>query len=44
MLVWFVLCLVKIIPNVANTVHGIGLAVGVVWGCLASMPVFRSRL
>ena len=32
MLVWLVLCLVRIIPNVANTEHVVGLLVGVVWG------------
>ena len=30
MLVWFVLCLINVIPNVANWVHGVGLATGVV--------------
>jgi GlpG protein len=32
MLAWLVLCLVRIIPNVANTEHVVGLLVGVVWG------------
>ena len=43
MLVWFLLCLTKVIPNIANTVHGVGLAVGVVWGFLACIPAMRSR-
>jgi GlpG protein len=32
MLVWLGLCLLHIIPNVANTEHVVGLVVGVVWG------------
>jgi GlpG protein len=32
MIAWFVLCLVGIIPNVANVVHGVGLAVGMLIG------------
>src|SRR2546423_12261902 len=43
MLAWFFLCLAKIIPNIANTVHGVGLGVGVAWGFLASLPALRSR-
>ena len=34
MLIWFVLCLVGIIPNVANATHAAGLALGVAWGFL----------
>jgi len=37
MLAWFFLCLVGVIPNVANTAHAVGLAIGVAWGYLASM-------
>ena len=29
---WFVLCLVGIIPQVANGAHGVGLAAGMLWG------------
>src|ERR1043165_2865925 len=43
MLLWFFLCLAKVIPNIANTVHGVGLAVGVIWGFLASVPAVRNR-
>ena len=43
MLLWFVLCLSKMIPNIANTVHGVGLAVGVAWGFLASLPALRRQ-
>ena len=32
MLGWFVLCLLDIIPNVANTAHGVGLVVGMIVG------------
>ncbi len=41
MLVWFVLCLVNIIPNVANGAHAVGLAVGTAWGFLASRAALR---
>src|SRR5215472_9739887 len=37
MLVWFFLCLVGVIPNVANTVHAAGLVVGMAWGYLSSL-------
>ena len=43
MLLWFFLCLAKVIPNIANTVHGVGLGVGVAWGFLASVPALRNR-
>jgi len=36
MIVWFFLCLFELIPNVANTVHGVGLGVGIAWGFLAA--------
>lgn len=32
LLIWFVACLVHLIPNVANTVHAIGLGLGMAWG------------
>ncbi len=32
LIVWFILCAVGVIPNVANWAHGIGLAVGMVIG------------
>jgi len=31
-IVWFVLCLFGLIPNVANTVHAVGLGIGIAWG------------
>lgn len=41
MLIWFVLCFVSIIPNIANYAHAVGLALGMLWGFLASMPAMR---
>ncbi len=32
MLVWFFLCLFKIIPGVANGTHAVGLVMGIIWG------------
>ena len=43
MLLWFFLCLTKIMPGIANTVHGVGLLVGVAWGFFASLPALRNR-
>lgn len=34
MMIWFVLCAVNIIPNVANGAHAGGLMAGIVWGML----------
>lgn len=39
MLGWHVLCMLGVIPNVANWAHGVGLTVGVVLG--ASRPLLR---
>jgi GlpG protein len=41
MLIWFGLCLAGIIPNVANGAHAVGLAVGTLWGILASLPAMK---
>jgi GlpG protein len=41
MLVWFFACLVGLIPNVANTAHGVGLVVGMGWGYFSS--IIRAR-
>ena len=43
MLAWFFLCLANVIPHIANTVHGVGLGVGVAWGFLSSLPALKSR-
>jgi GlpG protein len=37
MIIWFFLCLIGIIPGVANTVHAIGLVMGMAWGWLSSL-------
>ncbi len=43
MIVWFFLCLFGIIPDIANTVHAIGAAVGIAWGFLAGQLAIRRR-
>ncbi len=35
-MLWFVLCLVGVIPHIANTAHGVGLGVGIAWGYLSA--------
>jgi GlpG protein len=35
MLGWFVLCVMGVIPRVANTAHGVGLVVGTIWGVVS---------
>ena len=37
---WFVICLVGIIPHVANACHAAGLAVGMAWGWLSAQRFF----
>jgi len=41
MMVWFVICLVGIIPGIANTAHTVGLLVGMAWGYLSSLRAKR---
>jgi GlpG protein len=36
MLIWYVACLLKLIPGIANTVHTVGLLIGIAWGFLSS--------
>lgn len=36
MLIWMAICIIGIIPNVANTQHVVGLIVGVVWAFIES--------
>lgn len=43
MLTWFFVCLTPLVPNVANGAHAVGLALGVLWGFLASLPAMRRR-
>ncbi len=40
-LVWFVLCLVGVIPGIANTAHAAGLALGMAWGYLSALRARR---
>ena len=37
MLIWFVACFTPLVPHVANTVHAVGLVIGIVWGYLSSL-------
>ncbi len=39
---WFFLCLLHIIPHVANSAHGVGLALGMIWG--AGPPLAKKLL
>jgi GlpG protein len=44
MIIWFFVCLTDLVGPVANTAHGVGLAVGVAWGFLeARLTVARRR-
>jgi len=36
MVIWFLLCLFHIIPDVANAAHGAGFAVGLLWGGMSA--------
>jgi membrane associated rhomboid family serine protease len=36
MLGWFVACVAGVIPHVANTAHGVGLGIGIIWGFAAA--------
>ena len=39
--VWFFLCLVGLMPNVANAAHSVGFAVGIVWGYISALVAGR---
>jgi len=39
--VWFFLCLVGIIPHVANAAHSVGFAVGLAWGYISALQSGR---
>ena len=39
--VWFVLCLVGVIPKVANAAHSVGFGVGIAWGFVSAMIATR---
>jgi len=36
MIVWFFLCLFGLVDHIANTVHAVGLGVGIAWGFIAA--------
>ncbi len=44
MLIWFVLCLTGMMGSVANTAHGAGLALGMLWGYISSKAWKRRSL
>jgi len=44
MIVWFFICLVGLIGHVANTAHGVGLAVGIAWGYISAMASVSKRI
>ena len=38
MLIWFVLCFTPLMPiGIANTVHAIGLGLGIAWGYISAL-------
>jgi GlpG protein len=39
--IWFVLCLVGVIPRVANAAHSVGFGVGIAWGYISAMMATR---
>ncbi len=39
--IWFVLCLVGVIPHVANAAHSVGFGVGIAWGFISAMIATR---
>ena len=39
--IWFVLCLVGVIPHVANAAHSVGFGVGIAWGFISAMIAKR---
>ncbi len=43
MIAWFFLCLFDLVGNVANTVHAVGLGVGIAWGFLAARLAVAPR-
>jgi GlpG protein len=43
MLIWFLVCLMGWVPNIANMAHAAGLGLGVLWGLLTSLPAIRKR-
>jgi len=41
--IWFFLCLFHFIPNVANTAHTVGFAMGIAWGYISALLATRRR-
>jgi len=39
MVIWFFVCLVGLIGHVANTAHGVGFAVGIIWGFISARNI-----
>ena len=37
MIIWFIACFARVIPGIANTVHAVGLGIGLAWGYLSSL-------
>lgn len=44
LMIWFVLCVLQILPNVANWCHAGGLVVGLIWGLVTSRGAWREIL
>src|SRR5436190_12334483 len=44
MLLWYLACLSRLIPGIANTVHTVGLLIGIAWGFLSSKYQSRRRV
>ncbi len=44
MIGWFFLCLSGMMGNIANTAHGVGLAIGVVWGFISARLAKRKYI
>lgn len=44
MIIWFVVCLVGLVGNVANTAHGVGFAIGMAWGFISAKIATRKIL
>ncbi len=43
MIIWFFLCLTGLLGSVANIVHGIGLATGIIWGYVSAQIAIVKR-
>ncbi len=43
MIVWFFICLVGLVGNIANVAHGAGLVIGMAWGYISAIYARRLR-